>query len=160
MRTSNSCPQIRFCALNCDLQIRFCALNCDLQIRFCALNCDLQIRFCALNCDLQIRFCALNCDLQIRCTIPILSSNSECCFFLSFALQTSNCCLQIRFCALNCDVQISVFKLWCVNSVFQIPFSRSSTQSLTWAIVGLVTEFSARKRQRDQHGRWKVFRSC
>ena len=44
--------------------------------------------------------------------------------FLSFALQTSNCCLQIRFCALNCDVQISVFKLWCVNSVFQIPFSR------------------------------------
>ena len=101
MQTPNCCPQIRFCALNCDLQIRFCALNCDLQIRFYALNCDL-----------QIRFCALNCDLQIRCTIPILSSNSERCFFsLSFALQTSNCCLQIRFCALNCDVQISVFKI-------------------------------------------------
>ena len=43
MRTSNRCPQIRFCALNCDLQIRLCALNCDLQIRLCALNCDVQI---------------------------------------------------------------------------------------------------------------------
>ena len=93
-RTSNCCPQIRFCALNCDLQIRFFALNCDLQIRFCALNCDLQIRFSALNCDLQIRFCALNCDLHIRCTIPILSSNSERCFlvvcFANFKLLSTN----------------------------------------------------------------------
>ena len=159
MRTSNCCSQIRFCALNydlqirrfcalnCDLQIRFCALNCDLQIRFCALNCDLQIRFCALNCDLQIRFCTLNCDLQIRCTILSSIKILNAVFFLSFALQTSNCCLQIRFCALNCDVQIR-----CSKSRSLV----SCIQSLTWATVGLVTEFSVGKRERSK---WRMQKS-
>ena len=97
------------------------------------------------NCCPQIRFCALNCDLQIRCSIPILNA-----VFSSFPLQTSNCCLQIRFCALNCDVQIVIYK--------SDPLG-SCTQSLTWVIVGLVTEFSPEK-DRDQNGGWKVFWSC
>ena len=76
------------------------------------------------NCCPQIRFCALNCDLQIRCTIPFLWSNFEPCFFCHMLCKLQILAYKIGFVhAPNCDVQISVFKLWSINSVFQIPFS-------------------------------------
>ena len=73
-------------------------------------------------------------------TNSVLNSNSVIKFWTLFFFF----CYLLWFCALNCVVQIMIYKFRCCKSRSHA----SCTQSLTWAIVGLVTEFSTREKKK------------